>query len=67
MHCFEEYLIKLADDYKVYSVVLRVIHRKVFLKRTKQNRTERWKTGRKRKGRRGKEKKTRYRKKNKKL
>jgi len=57
MHCFEEYLIKLADDYKVYSVVLRVIHRKVFLKRTKQNRTERRKTGRKRKERRGKERK----------
>lgn len=34
IHYFEEYLIKLADDYEAYSVVLRAIHRKVFLKRT---------------------------------
>lgn len=42
IHYFEEYLVKFADKYKAYSVVLRAIHRKVFLKRTNyKNGTER--------------------------
>lgn len=34
IHYFEGYLAKLTDDRNAYSVVLRAIHRKVFLKRT---------------------------------
>lgn len=56
IHYFEEYLIKLADDYEAYSVVLRAIHRKVFLKRTNHKTGQKTERERKR-GRRGKERK----------